>query len=75
MIDKFLTDLAAHAGCDSVLALYHANRFDNRNPFQVSLFWDTGEGPDMVRATGPTVNDAMNAAIAAKRAREAEEAA
>ena len=69
MIDKFLTDLAAHAGCDSVAAWYREGRFE------VSLFWGEGEDRKLASGKGPTVNDAMNAAIAAKRAREAELAA
>ena len=70
MIDKFLTDLAAHAGCYMAEVAVNST-FAEGHRFDVSLYWDD----NLTVATGPTVNDAMNAAIAAKRAREAEEAA
>ena len=71
MIDKFLTDLAAHAGCDNAIVSHWKYAPDANEAFSVSLVW----GGSYVQRTGPTVNDAMNAAIAAKRAREAEEGA
>lgn len=67
-IDKFLTDLAAHAGCDVVIVSHVKDQDVKGNKFRVSLI----RGGLFVQRTGPTVNDAMNAALAAKCAREAE---
>ena len=72
MMDKFLTDLAAYAGCDSVTVSYRGYWSNNDGRFSVLMFWDEGEDRALAEGKGPTVEAAMNAAIAAKRAREAE---
>ena len=74
MMDKFLTDLAAHTGCDSVSVSYRGYWSNESGRFHVSLFWNEGEDRELAQGEGPTAEAAMNAAIAKKRAREAEAA-
>ena len=72
MMNKFLIDLAAHTGCDSVTVSYRSYWSNDDGRFSVLMFWGEGEDRGFAQGEGPTVEAAMNAAIAAKRAREAE---